>query len=135
MNQCTDITRAIDYVFCENMDVMYYATEDKVYPAIFAGNTARSGTAWNLPSTSEHITDIKMYQQAWYGNAGYSPTSYGYIHAQNQRQLLVSTYNSSTGEGKIYIVPVTALGTGALGEASRILDGFGEITAIGTTLR
>lgn len=135
VNECTDITSAVDFVFCENMDVMYYATEDKIYPALLVGSSARSGSPWNLPSTGERITDIQMYQQAWYGNSAYSSENYEFIHAQHQKQLLVTTYNSSTGEGKIYVVPITATGTGALGQPSQILTGFGEITAIGTTLK
>ncbi len=135
INECTDITQAVDYAFCENMDVMYYATDDKIYPALLAGSSARSGTPWNLPSTGERITRVQVYQQAWYGNSAYSSEDYEFIHAQHQKQLLVSTYNSSTGEGKVYIVPITTLGTGALGEASQVLTGFGEITAIGTTLK
>ncbi len=135
MSQCQETNQAIDYVFCENMDVMYYATNNKIYPVIFAGNTARNGAAWSLPSNEEHITHIQMYQQAWYGNATYASDSYNYVNAQHQKQLLVTTYNSSTGEGKIYIVPITAQGSGTLGTATQTLNGFGEITAIGTTLR
>lgn len=135
VNDCENIANAISYAFCENMDVMYYATESKVYPVIFAGNTAQNGTAWNLPSTGERITGIQVYQQAWYGNGAYSSENYGFVHSLHQKQLFVTTYNSSTGEGKVYVVPITALGTGSLGTASQVFDGFGEITAIGTTLK
>lgn len=137
MDDCENIVNAVGYAFCENMDVMYYATEEKVYPVVFAGNKAHSGTIWSLPQTAsgERITGIQMYQQAWYGNGGYYPESYPFIHPLHQKQLLVTTYNSSTGEGKIYVVPITAIGTGSLGVASQVFDGFGEVTAIGTTLK
>ncbi len=137
LDACENIANAVGYAFCENMDVMYYATTDKVYPVIFAGNEAHTGTAWTLPQTAagERITNIQMYQQAWMGNGQNSYGSYPFTHSLNQRQLFVTTYNSSTGEGKIYVLPVTAMGTGTLGAASQVLDGFGEVTAIGTTMR
>ena len=135
VNACTDIDKAVDYAFSENMNVMYYATEDKVYPALLAGNTAATGTPWTLPASGEKITAIQMYQQGWYGVGGNRLDTYAFVSAQHNKQLLVTTYNATTGEGKIYLLPITALGTGALGTASRVFEGFGEITAIGTTLR
>ena len=38
-------------------------------------------------------------------------------------------------QGKIYVVPITALGSGTLGATAQVFEGFGEITAIGATLR
>ena len=135
LDACTNIKNAVDYAFCENMNVMYYATENQVYPALLAGSSAATGTPWSLTTTGEKITAIQMYQQGWYGVGGNLPDSYTFTSAQHNKQLLVTTYNASTGEGKIYLLPITSLGSGDLGAEVQVLGGFGEITAIGTTLR
>ena len=114
---------------------MYYATQNRVYPVLISGTTAVTGTPWELSSSGEVITAIKMYQQGWYGVGANREDSYAFISPEHNRQLLVTTYNSSTGEGKIYVVPITALGSGTLGATAQVFEGFGEITAIGATLR
>lgn len=135
VSNCTNIANAVDYAFCENTDIMYYATQNRVYPVLISGTTAVTGTPWELPSSGEVITAIKMYQQGWYGVGANREDSYAFISPEHNRQLLVTTYNSSTGEGKIYVVPITALGSGTLGATTQVFEGFGEITAIGATLR
>jgi hypothetical protein len=129
---CPNISEALAFETCENRDVVYYATSSAVYSAFISGSNV-SGTTRFTPPSGEAITGIKLFREAWYmidadnDNGAYSPMS------ENANQLLVATYNSSTQEGKVYVLPITNL-TGALSAASdaKTFTGFGKITAMCT---
>lgn len=135
LGSCSEISSAVDYAFCENADVMFYATPQKLYAAVFVGSSSAAAKQWEVPVAEEKITAVQFYRQAWYGVAGNDPGTYNYQNTTHMQQILVTTYNAATGEGKVYILPIQAPATGGLGKPAQVLEGFGEITAIGTTLR
>ena len=67
-----NIDKAVSFAFCDNADVMYYATEEKVYSVILsAGRTYVSELSWKPESQDEKICSIEQYYQAWYGTHNY----------------------------------------------------------------
>jgi hypothetical protein len=121
---CPNISDALAFETCENRDVVYSA---------FISGSSVSGTARFTPPSGEAVTGIELFREAWSmidadnDNGTYSSVS------ENANQLLVVTYNSSTQEGKVYVLPITNL-TGALSAASdaKTFTGFGKITAMCT---
>lgn len=134
VTSCTNIASAVQFAFCSNQEVFYYATSKKIYAAVMGigGASVAEQDVMNLDA-SENITGIKVYHQAWYDmqwdDATKTPIP------ENNRQLIVTTYNSSSKEGKVYLVPITALNSGKLGVPTKVFDGFNEVIAIGTQAR
>lgn len=131
LSSCTGIASAVGYVFCRNQDVFYYATNQKIYAVNLGsgGASVSEQSVLNLAS-GEEITGIQMFYQNWYemqwDNAAQTAMP------ENGMQLIVSTYNGSTQEGKIYLVPITALHLGQLGAPVKTFSGFGRITTVRT---
>lgn len=121
------------YVFCENQSVMYYATPDNVYALSLRG-TLSEDPKWGVPS-GEKITGLKMYRQAIYSidkNPGYDDdwNPLPFI-STNILQLLCTTYNETTGEGKVYCLPIINLGRGDIDKTKIKERGkFGRILAV-----
>lgn len=126
----------VSVAFCDNADLVYYATESKVYCVILSGGKASvHRLSWSPDSHDERITSLKHYQQAWYGTRQYHPGSYEFILPSNRMQILITTYNEKTGEGKIYLKPFN-VSTGMFQfKDNGEFVGFGEITSIGMTFK
>lgn len=128
----TDIENAISFAFCENTAIFYYATQDKIYANIIAGTNVqtRQVISFSPDSPYEKITAITHYQQAWFGTHNYA-TYYDFVLNTHQTQMLICTYNETTGEGKIYAKPFNVnSGLFSMTDQGETYDGFGEITAI-----
>lgn len=134
-----DIENAISFAFCENTSLFYYTTQDAVYTNIVAGSsvTTRKIANFTPEGPDEKITDIIHYQQAWFGMAQHSTSNdYEFILDTHQTQMLIVTYNETTGEGKIYVKPFNVnSGLFSMTDQGEVYDGFGEITAITPTFR
>lgn len=132
-----EIENAVTFTFCDNTNIFYFATPDKVYSNYVSGNTLVSReVSWSPDSGSEKITGVKHYKQAWYGTHRYGETGYEFALPTNRAQIIITTYNESTGEGKIYLRAFNvSTGLFTMTGDNGTFDGFGEITAIAPTFR
>ena len=126
------LEEAIDFVICENQEVVYFATKNKIYAILLAGATPRVELKYTMPA-GEEITHIDMFRQAWYL---ISPQTYvsgvGYKVPMDSHEmlLLVGSY-SPANKGKLYTIPLTGINTGNIDEANiKSYGGFDKI--IGT---
>ena len=126
----------VSVAFCDNCDIMYYATTDAIYSTILAdGRVSTRKVNWTPESPDEKITCIKQYMQGWYGTHQYYLNDYPFQLDTNRLQLIITTYNEKTGEGKIYLRPFN-VSTGLFTSKNNgTYGGFGEITAICPTFR
>ncbi len=132
------LDEAVAYAFCDNSDIFFYATPDKVYSVLMTGGTATTtGLSWAPDSPDEKITGIRQYMQAWYGTHQYTlgADSYPFPLATNRLQVLITTYNETTGEGKIYLRPFNVSTGRFTFKDNGTFSGFGEITALATTFK
>ena len=128
---------AVSVAFCDNGNLMYYATPDTIYAVLLMGSapTVRKLT-WKPDTADERITRIRQYTQAWYGTHQYSESDYAYVLPTHRSQLIIVTQNDKTGEGKIYIRGYSvSTGLFTFTGDGGTFSGFGDITAICTTLR
>lgn len=132
----TDMDKIVSVAFCDNCDLMYYATQNELYATILAaGRVNTRKVNWAPDSPDEKITSVKQYTQAWYGTHQYYPSDYEFILDTHRLQMIITTYNEKTGEGKIYLRPFN-VSTGLFTSKNNgTYGGFGEITAICPTFR
>lgn len=86
--------------------------------------------AFTAPA-GEEITTMSLFREAW---SYYDQQSTEMeVMEEDANQLLVATYNNTTQEGKVYVLPITG-NSGSLGtaDADHTFTGFGRITALGT---
>ena len=132
----TDMDKIVSVAFCDNSDLMYYATDSKIYSVLITGGKAVvNALSWKPDSSDEKITAIRQYTQGWYGTHQYDLSNYPFQLEYNRLQLLITTYNEKTGEGKIYMRPFNVSTGRFTMKNNGILTGFGEITAIAPTFR
>ena len=82
------------------------------------------------------LARIRQYTQAWYGTHQYGPTDYPFTLPTNRSQLIITTHNDKTGEGKVYLRGFSvSTGLFTFTGDGGTFSGFGEITAMCTTLR
>ena len=130
LSNCSDISKSIKGIFNRMQTLMYYATSDKIYVAHLTSTPSATAVfdATSAIGSGDKITNIQLFQQAWYMNcnddANQTPIS------NNNKMLIATTYNSSSKEGKVILLPINDLNTGTLGSA-KIFTGFDEITCVG----
>ena len=132
-----DLDQAKGFAFCDNADFFYYFTDREINVIITSGkNATRRPITWEPEDKSEKITGLYHYQQGFYGTQGiWSEAEYEHALDTHRLQLVITTYDESTGEGKIYLRPFNVT-TGLFTKQSNgVYGGFKEITAITTTLR
>ena len=131
-----DIDNAVCFAFCDNANAFYYATEKKIYTVIISGGTATvKALSWQPETSGEKITSLCQFEQSWYGTSHNSFNDYPFVLDTHRLQMVITTYNESTGEGKIYLRPFSP-STGLFTmKDNGSYGGFGEITAIATTPR
>lgn len=136
LTNCENISQANYYECNPREDVIYYANENSIYSAVL-GISGQPVSAYKRYTTNpgEVITGMKLWRASTIQGrmrfkdvneeAGYALQSALY------RMMVISTYNSSTGEGKIITIPIARLGVGEL-ETDRSFHieygGFGRIT-------
>lgn len=133
-----DIDKAVSYAFCDNANVFFYATPDKIYSSLLSSDKfTTKALNWSPDSKKEKITHIYQYTQAWWGTRQYYPNGYEFIlKATHRLQVIITTYNPETGEGKVYLKPFN-VSTGMFNafKDNGTYGGFGEITAVTSTMR
>ncbi len=131
-----DMDNIVSVAFCDNADLMYYATSSKIYSVLITGGKATAtALSWKPDSSDEKITSIRQYTQGWYGTHQYYISDYPFQNTYNRLQILITTYNEKTGEGKIYMRPFNVSTGRFTMKSNGTLSGFGEITAIAPTFR
>lgn len=133
LSSATEIANAKYFAMNIIEDAVYYATDTKVYATAIANIYSR--VQWEAPA-GEKITDIRVWKEN--GRIDYeehdpSSTTGFQTTATTNRMMLITTYNESTGEGRIYAVPIVTLGIGGLEQNPayhRVFDGFGRILAV-----
>ncbi|MCQ2162442.1 MAG: PKD-like family lipoprotein [Bacteroidales bacterium] len=138
LDGCEGIAEARNFCFTDAGSVFYYTSGNKMYYNIIAssGVTCRAAS-WTPESEDEQVTRIKTYYQAWYGIMDYMGVrgDYPFPLETNRKQLIITTYNEKTGEGKVYLQPFSP-STGRPGTTlNGVFSGFGEITAIEPLLK
>ncbi len=130
------LDKAVSIFFAYKESILYIATAEGIYTIDFAGSSATVNTApkYTVPG-GEQITLAKLYVQGAFASDESSVDSDTPVFAElplNNKSVIVATRKSEL-EGKVYIVPMTQLGTGNL-DASKALsfDGFGRILDVTT---
>lgn len=136
LKNCNDIARAKFFTASPNEEVLYYATEERVYSALFGQDKPEPMTAndYLLVETGEKITSLRLHSGG--GRVylpAYNPTPenpYRWTWSES-RILVVTTYNELTKEGKVKVIPIETPGTGILSEECiKVYDGFGRIVSV-----
>ena len=130
------LTDARYFAFCDNADILFMASDRKVASVtVLGGSPVFREISWAPENKAETITGIKFYTQGWYGSHGFDYNSYTFPLATNRMQIMIFTYNESTGEGKIYLRPFN-VSTGLFTfKDNGVYGGFGRITAAASTFR
>lgn len=131
------LDKAVSVFFAYKESILYIATTEGIYTIGFVGSSATVNTdpKYTVPG-GEQIALAKLYVQGVFAADENSVTSNtSPIFAElplNNKSVIVATRKSEL-EGKVYIVPMTQLGTGNL-DASKALsfDGFGRILDVTT---
>ena len=136
MSNCQDIDKASCFAFNDAGNIFYYAVGNKIYYNVIGTTTVTSReSVWVPEDEDETVTAMETYYQSWYGTHNYWIGDYDFTLDTNRVQLIITTYNEKTGEGKIYLQPL-ATSTGRLPATSNgVFGGFGRITAIGTSMK
>ena len=130
------LDNVVSVAFCDNADVMYYTDGKDIYSVVMTGGRAiNNKLTWKPDSADERVTKIIQYRQAWYGLHDYSQNSYEFLLPMHRLQMVIVTYNEKTGEGRIYLRPFNVSTGKFTFKDNGSYGGFGEITAITTTLR
>jgi len=124
------------FALCDNSDIAFMATDSKIASVtIIGGSPVYREINWKPDNKNEVITGIKFYTQGWYGTHGFDYNTYTFPLATNRMQIMIFTYNESTGEGKIYLRPFN-VSTGLFTfKDNGVYGGFGRITAVASTFR
>ena len=114
-------------------DVIYYATETKLYATSTANIDAQ--VQWEVPvGSGDRITGIKIYDfgggQRMHQEVDLNGRSKEVFTPSSYRMIMIYTYSEVSQEGKIVCVPIKTLGRGGL-EQNRTfhvtLSGFNKI--------
>lgn len=98
--------------------IFYYATEKDIYLYDYQGsNSARK--VYSLSNPAEKLTCMKLYKPCVHR---YVP-----IHKYNCSVLILSTYNESTKEGKIYMYNTNVVNGVIDVSSEKVFGGYGEI--------
>lgn len=120
-DNCPELADAKYYAIGERGPIFYYATEKNIYLYDYSGtNTAT--VAYTVANGNEKLTGMKILKP-W---ASFSRTA-KLDHTYNCKVLFLSTYNESTGEGKVYMYYINE-GNGTIDMTSeKVFSGFGKI--------
>lgn len=134
MSNCVGLDKATCYAFSEANDEFYYGIGEKLYVAILNTDKPSFHVAYENFGENEKVTHVLMHKgdgaTTWGEKADGTPL----WRDSGNNLLSVATYNESTGEGKIYALPIQYGGDGGIAADKyiRVFDRFGQITAIAT---
>lgn len=134
-SSATEVDKARFFALNLSEDVVYYATESKLYATPTVNIDAK--VQWTADvELGEKITGIKIYNWTGgnrdhesIGSGGAETITWG---SQN-RIIMIFTYNESTKEGKVHCVPIVTFGVGGLEQNKNfhiVLPKFGKILGV-----
>lgn len=136
LKSCKDISRAKFFTASPAEEVLYYATEERIYSALFGQDKPVPVPAndYLIVDAGEKITSLRLHNG---GGRVYLPAfnptpenPYRWTWSEN-RILVATTYNELTKEGKVKVIPIETSGTGILSpESIKVYDGFSRIVSI-----
>lgn len=131
-----DIDEADSFAFCDNANIIYYTAKNKIHVIVLSGNqVSHRVISWFANSSTEEITGIYHYAQAWYGTANSSFNENPFTLDTHRLQMMITTYDSQTKKSTVYFRPFS-ISTGLfLSKNNGFLCVDGEITAITTTTK
>lgn len=136
---CTDIAKAKYFATSQNDDVLYYATEDKIYAAILTTNPVQSPVRYPDPLESGMANEKITSMQIWKEDVGcvLYLGSRGDVTNNGAYRMLVVTTCDGAGNGKVITMPIQNLGIGNLADPSyfNTFSGFGRILTVQPQVR
>lgn len=117
-DNCPEIENAQFYAIGNLGPIFYYATDRDIYLYDYSGTNSAT-KVYTLENSNEKITGMKILK----------PCLDRFItsHPYDNKVLVLSTYNESTKEGKVYMYYVN-VSNGVIDSSSeKVFDGFGEI--------
>src|SRR5678815_2792854 len=113
-----DIDQSKFYACSNGEEVLFYATDTKVYSStLLVGGTTSPALRYTTAS-GEKITGMQMHIRGgkMFLPSLTAPTDYTQKRslASGNRLVVISTYNDATREGKIIAIPLETLGVGGL---------------------
>ena len=136
-SDATEIESAKFFELNKREDVVYYATDTKLYATPLSVIDAK--VQWEADtSTGEKITGLKLYK--WSGGT----CDYEEVGAEededskksvssSDRLMMITTYSELTKEGRVYCVPIVTYGLGGLEQNKNyhvVLNGFNKILGV-----
>lgn len=116
-NACPDLDNAKHFALGQRGNVFYYATANDIYQYDYAGTN--TGDKVYSVGPDETITGMKIFKS--------TVDRYITSHPYDNKVLILSTYNESTKEGKIYMYYINE-SNGRIDKSSqKVLGGFGKI--------
>lgn len=136
LNSYPEIQDAQFFDATETQDVIYYATKTKIYGINLAVADPIVTLEYTAP-TGEEITSMFIWKE-WQGKIDYSnpnPNSDTPVLSvgNENRMVVLTTYNENKKEGTVRTVAIQTVGTGTLEKNTKLhgaFGGFGRITAI-----
>lgn len=110
LDRCTDIQKAHTFQSQSLEEVMYYATEDHLYAVILSDEHPQATPCYEV-NPGEKITGMRLTEYC--EGRMVVPNSTSLLSSRNH-MMLVYTYNETSHEGKVIVVPILSLGSGDL---------------------
>ena len=117
-------------------DVLYYATDKKVYALLLPGTNPSAFERYSVEDPNEKITSITLWRKGYQGKIKFKDSSSDegyYTDWAANRMMVIAIYNESTKEGRLVCVPITNIGSGILEKDKdyhQEYRGFGRILCI-----
>ena len=131
-----DMMDAVDFECSPLEEVLYYATDKKVYALLLPGSDPQAFERYSVEDPNEKITSITLWRKGWQGKLKFKDSSSDegyYTDWAMNRMMVIAIYNESTKEGKLVCVPITNIGSGILEKDKdyhQEYKGFGRILCI-----
>lgn len=116
VGDCPEMDNAKYYAIGERGPVFYYATDKKIYLYDYSG-THNAKEVYALSNANEKITGMKILKA----------NKFGSNHPYSNKVLILSTYNESTKEGKVYMYYFNESNGIINLESEHVFTGFGEV--------
>lgn len=139
---CPGFADAVDYECSPLENVLFYATDKKIYTVLLnaadptSGETPPAEERYTVTDPNEVITTIDLWRWNYQGMLKFKDENSDNGYYENYpycRMMIITTYNETTGEGKVIAAPLMNLGAGVI-ELDRNFQkeygGFGRITCV-----
>lgn len=140
ISHCTNIQKAISFVFSPLENTLYYATESEIYAVMLSTESLMTELRYpttpenSLTAAGEKITSLELHKGYGYATIGERVNEEGKTVkdqvSSTNRLLLMTTYNQNSKEGAVYTLPIKNLGAGVIAEDYvKRFGGFGRVLA------